>query len=353
MDGIIEVGLIGYGLAGQVFHAPIIDSTKGLHLKTVVERHDQIAQKRYPWIHSVKSVEEVFIDPDLDLVVIAAPNETHYTYARQALEAGKHVVVDKPFTVTSKEAQELIELAQERNLLISTFQNRRWDGDFQTVRKVIQQGLLGQLVECEIHYDRFINYLRPNTWKEDNYPGSGILYDLGSHLIDQAQTLFGLPKSVRADIRRQREASQIDDNFEVILNYESGVKVTLKASMFVREKGPHFVVHGTKGSFVKYGLDPQEEALKQGIMPNDHSFWGQEPKENWGILNTELDGIHLEGKVETIRGDYRAYYENIYLVMSQGLELAVKPEEARNTIRIIEFAIASHKQQCTLAYTKE
>ncbi|WP_427846736.1 oxidoreductase [Desulfosporosinus acidiphilus] len=351
LSKLIEVGLVGYGMAGQAFHAPIISSVNGLNLKTVVERHEQKAKDRYPWISSVKSVEELLADPELELVVIATPNATHFDYARLALEAGKHVVVDKPFTATSAEAKALIKLAQEKNCLLSVFQNRRWDGDFQTVRQLIEQGLLGRIVEVEVHYDRYINYLRPNTWKEEENPAAGIVFDLGSHLIDQAQVLFGLPKSVTADIRRQREESQIDDAFELILNYEKGIKVTLKAGMIVREKGPHFIVHGTNGSFVKYGLDPQEAALKLGLMPNDDPLWGQEPTEDWGELNTEANGLHFIGKVETIRGDYRAYYENIAAVLSQGNKLAVKPEEALNTIRIIELALDSQRQQRTLTYS--
>jgi len=353
LSKIIEVGLVGYGMAGQVFHAPIISSVSGLHLKTVVERREQKAKMRYPWVSSVKDIEKVLADPNIELVVIATPNATHFDYVRLALEAGKHVVVDKPFTTTSTEAKALIKLAKENNRLLSVFQNRRWDGDFQTVRQVIDRGLLGRIVDVEIHYDRYIDYLRPNTWKEEDNPGAGIVYDLGSHLIDQAQVLFGVPKSVAADIRRQREASQIDDAFELILNYDKGIKVTLKAGMLVREKGPHFIVHGTRGSFIKYGLDPQEAALKLGLMPNEDPLWGQELTEDWGKLNTEVNSLHFVGKVETIRGDYRSYYENISAALIKGIELAVKPDEALNTIRIIELAFASQKQQRTIEYCSE
>ncbi|HEY9661868.1 MAG TPA: oxidoreductase [Allocoleopsis sp.] len=342
----VQVGLIGYGSAGQVFHAPVIHAIPQLCLTKVMQRHSETARQRYPHIEVVPTPAAMFADPTLDLVVIATPNSSHFELAQQALLAGKHVVVDKPFTLTSAQAQQLINLAQQQNRILSVHHNRRWDGDFQTVKLLLEAGYLGRLVEYEAHYDRFRPLLKPGAWRETNAEGSGLLFDLGSHLIDQAQVLFGLPNAITADIRTQRSGSQADDYFEVVLDYEA-VKVILKGGMLVREQGPHFILHGTNGSFMKYGMDVQEEALRQGRSPSEPD-WGVEPPEQWGTLNTQLGNLHFQGKLETVKGCYQAFYENIYQAITAGAELAVKPETARDTIRLIELAQQSHQQRCTI-----
>ena len=276
-------------------------------------------------------------------------NISHFDLARQSLKANKHVVVEKPFTTTSGQAQELIDLARRQNKVISVNHNRRWDGDFQTVKKLLEGRLLGRLVEYESHYNRFRNYPRPNAWREGEEAGGGILFDLGSHLIDQAQVLFGVPQMITSDIRAQRDFAKTDDSFELILHYDD-LKVTLKAGMLVREQSPRFILHGTEGSFVKYGFDPQEEALKRGLTPSD-SNWGNEPREQWGALITQVGGLELEGQVKTMAGCYQAFYQNLLDVISGRAELAVKPEEARRTIRIIELAIESSEQKRTLHFS--
>jgi scyllo-inositol 2-dehydrogenase (NADP+) len=344
----IQVGIIGYGMASRVFHAPVIESVPGLWLKKVVQRHGDESRKRYPWAEVVRDATDLFQDDEIGLVVIATPNNTHFDLAQQALLAGKHVVVDKPFTTTSTEAQELIDLSRKQNRLISVFQNRRWDGDFQTVQKLVDSNLLGRIVEYESHFDRFRNVPRVN-WREQEVAGSGILFDLGSHLIDQALVLFGLPGMVTADIRIQRDTARVADNFELILHYDA-LKVTLKSGVLVRELGPRFTLHGTEGSYVKYGLDPQEEALMRGLTPTEMN-WGQEPKERWGKLNTQIDGLHFEGSVETIAGSYQAYYQNIVDAINGRAKLAVKPEEAKNTIRIIELAQQSAEEKRTVPFS--
>jgi scyllo-inositol 2-dehydrogenase (NADP+) len=346
----MRVGLIGYGMAGQVFHAPVIAAVPGLRLAKVVERRGETSRQRYPWIEVVREAAALFEDEAIELIVVATPNASHYDLTRQALLAGKHVVVDKPFTLTSEQARQLIELARQQNRVLSVFQNRRWDGDFQTVRQIVRQGCLGRLVEYESHFDRFRNYFSPErAWREEGGPGSGVLFDLGSHLIDQAQVLFGLPQMLTADIRSQREAGKADDQFELILHYDQ-LKVTLKAGLLVREPGPRFALHGTEGSFVKYGVDPQEEALKRGLSPGEPD-WGLEPKEQWGTLNTQIGGLHFHGKVETARGCYQAYYENVHQAITGQAELIVKPEEARNTIRMIELALQSNAEKRTVAFS--
>ena len=209
--------------------------------------------------------------------------------------------------------------------------------------------MLGRLVEYESHFDRFRNALRPGSWREESGEGTGILFDLGSHLIDQAQVLFGLPRMITADIRIQRDNGKADDNFEVILDYNQ-LKVTLKAGVLVREPGPRFILHGTEGSFVKYGLDPQEEALKRGLTPLEPN-WGQEPKVLWGKLNTQLGDLHVDGQIETVAGCYQAFYQNMAGAIMGQQELAVKPEQALNTIRIIELAFQSNEQKRTLPFS--
>lgn len=346
----MKVGLIGYGMAGQVFHAPVIAAIPSLRLTKVVERRGQTSRERYPWVEVVREAATLFEDQAIELVVVATPNNSHFELARQALLAGKHVVVDKPFTLTSEQAQELIDLARQRNKVVSVFQNRRWDGDFQTVRQLVKQEYLGRLVEYESHFDRFRNTFSPErAWREEVGPGSGVLFDLGSHLIDQAQVLFGLPRMLTADIRSQREAGKADDQFELILHYDH-LKATLKAGLLVRQPGPRFALHGTEGSFVKYGVDPQEEALKRGRSPREPE-WGMEPEAQWGILNTQIGGLHFQGKIETSQGCYSAYYENVYQAIRGEAELMVKPEEARNTIRLIELAVQSNAEQRTVAFS--
>lgn len=347
----IKVGLIGYGMAGRVFHAPVIAAVPGLQLAKVVERRGETARERYPWIEIVKDAAAVCEDGEIDLMVIATPTASHFELAEQALLAGKHVVVDKPFTVSSGQARQLIDLARTQNRLLSVFQNRRWDGDFQTVVQIVRQGVLGRLVEYESHFDRFRNTFSPQrAWREQSGPGSGILFDLGSHLIDQAQVLFGLPQRLTADIRSQRQADKADDQFELVLHYDA-LKVTLKAALLAREPGPRFILHGTEGSFVKYGVDPQEDALKRGLSPGA-AEWGAEPETHWGILNTQIGGLHVRGKVETVAGDYRAYYANIQQAIAGQAALTVTPEQAQNTIRLIELARQSHAEQRTVAVSR-
>lgn len=348
----INVGLIGFGMAGRLFHGPTINSTKGLNLYKIRETkapNIEIISERYPEAIIVNDTNEILNDPKVDLVIVATPNVTHYDVATQALNADKHVVVDKPFTVTSAEASVLITLAKTKNKLLTVYQNRRWDSDFQTIKKVIVSGMLGNLVEYEAHYDRFRNTIRPDTWKEDGVLGTGLVYDLGSHLIDQALVLFGLPKTVTADLRTQRQNARIIDNFEIVLDY-GALKVTLKGGMLIKEALPHFILLGNNGSFIKYGMDVQEEALIAGNAPNKSLTWGEEPESLWGTMNTECNGIEFRGKVKSEKGNYTGYYENVYKAIIGEEELTVKPEQAKNTIRVIELAMQSNKEKRTLDF---
>src|SRR5690606_11210199 len=278
-------------------------------------------------------------------ILITTPNHLHHELAKKALKAGKHVVVEKPFTPSVEEADELIELASKKKLILSVNHNRRWDSDFLTVKKIIEGKKLGEIVDYEAHFDRFRNEV-PNGWKEDKEnAGSGILYDLGSHLIDQALTLFGPPSEIYADLRKQRKDAEVPDNFEVLLYYPN-MKATLKASALVKAKGPTYSVHGTKGSFVKYGIDSQEEMLKSGLKPNGNWGWGQESQEIWG----KLDVLEESSTVESETGDYRKFYENIYEAISNNAELEVKPQQARDVIKVIELSIKSSNEKRVVAF---
>lgn len=348
----INVGLIGFGMAGRLFHGPTITETNGLNLYKIRETKEpniSIIKARYPQAVIVNTTDDILNDTSVDLVVVATPNTTHHNVAMQVLQAGKHVVVDKPFTVTSEEATNLIDLAASQNKLITVYQNRRWDSDFLTVKRVIDSNLLGNLVEYEAHYDRFRNTIRPDTWKEDGALGTGLLYDLGSHLIDQALVLFGLPNSVFADLRTQRQNATIIDNFEMILDYGK-LKVTLKGGMLIKEGLPHFTLLGNNGAYIKYGMDVQEEALLAGLTPSNTGSWGEEPENLWGTINTEFNGIEFRGKVKSERGNYVAFYENVYKALNGEEELAVKAGQARNTIKVIELAMQSNKEKRTIIF---
>lgn len=349
----VNIGLIGFGMAGRIFHAPFIEAVEGLNLKAVQtssETNIEFARREFPNVEIVGETDRILADEEIDLIFVGTPTHTHFELAKQVLEAGKHAVVEKPFTVSSAEAFELARLAESKNLILSVHQNRRWDSDFLTVRKIVEKQMLGRLVEAEFHYDRYRPGFRGNTWKEENLPGTGVLYDLGSHLIDQAQTLFGLPEAVFADVRTQRTGGEIPDNFEAILHY-SDLKVTLKSGMLVRESLPHYILLGEKGSFIKYGMDVQEEDLNAGKTPLNTKDWGVEPENLWGKLNTEFDGVHIIGNVESETGDYRKFFENIRDAVLKNESLIVTAEQGANTIKIIETAIKSNREKRTIEFS--
>jgi predicted dehydrogenase len=345
----INVALIGYGLAGSAFHAPMINSMEEFDLKTIYttkKENESSIRERYPKTAVTAELAEIFKDKTIDLVVVATPNEFHYPLAAEAIAANKNVVVDKPFTITSQDADRLIEAAQQKDVLLTVYQNRRWDSDFLTVKKVVESGFLGNLVEFESRIDRFRNSTNEN-WREEDAPGGGMLYDLGPNLIDQAVNLFGLPEAVTADLRRQRESTKIVDNFELILHY-SLLKVTLKSGMLVKIPSPRFVLLGDRGSFVKYGIDVQEEDLVNGLTPLNKKNWGQEPEAQYGSYSVEFGGMNLHGVIESERGDYREYYRNVYHSLIGKEKPAVTPQQARNTIKIIEQALVSNETKGTI-----
>jgi scyllo-inositol 2-dehydrogenase (NADP+) len=338
----INVGLIGFGLAGRVFHAPLIHANPNLRLTHILERTGDEAQKKYPQAKIVRDLNSLLRDSSVELIVVATPNTSHLEITAQSLQAGKHVVVDKPFTITSADADQLIALSKKAGRLLSVFQNRRWDGDFLTVRKILAQKLLGRVAEFNSRFDRFRPGVRPEAWREQAGPGSGVLFDLGSHLIDQVVVLFGQPSGIYADLRMQRDGAVAVDNFEVQMQYPN-LKVTLHAGSLVCEPSPRFLLYGTGGTYQKYGLDPQEEALKQGAIPGGPG-WGEEPESTWGNI-THCDGEITRQKYRTLAGNYPGYYTNVYRAITGQEELAVKAEQSRNIIRLIELADQSAREK--------
>jgi scyllo-inositol 2-dehydrogenase (NADP+) len=339
----INTALLSFGMSGEVFHGPLLRAHGGFAVTQIFERTHQKSAKQFPSATIVRSAEEIFENKAIELIIVNTPNASHFAYAKAALESGKHVVVEKPFTVTVSEADELIALAKRKGKMLTVFQNRRWDGDFLTVKKVIEGNLLGKIVEVETHYDRYRNYVEEGSWKEQRQQGTGIIYNLGSHLLDQILVLFGMPVSIDARMGIQRPNGKVDDYYDIRMQYKD-FHAIIKSSYLVREQGPRYVLHGVEGSFVKYGIDPQEQALKDGGVPGA-AGWGQEPVQDWGTINTTLKELHLQGKIETVPGDYPAFYKNVYDVIRNNAALAVNPEQSRDGIRLIEACFESNATQ--------
>ena len=337
----INTALCSFGMSGWVFHAPFLKINPGFNLYGVWERSKNLAEEQYPGIKTFRSLEALLADDAVELVVVNTPNYTHYDYAKKALEAGKHVIVEKPFTVTVIEGEELIALAQKQNKKLSVYQNRRYDSDYKTIKKVLSQNLLGDLIEVEMHFDRFKEELSPKLHKEIPGPGSGSLYDLGSHLIDQALQLFGMPQMIFADIKAMRSISKVDDYFEILFYYET-MRVRVKSSYVVREALPGYVFHGLKGSFIKPKTDVQEEMLQANNVPAG-ADWGTEPESQRGLLHTEKDGKIIKEYISSERGNYNDYYDGIYGAIRENKPLPVTAEEALNVIKIIEAAYESNE----------
>lgn len=340
---IINTALCSFGMSGHLFHSPFIDVHPKFNLYGVLERSKNLAQEKYPNIKTFRSLDALLQDETIDLVIVNTPNITHYNYTKKIIEAGKHVVVEKPFTVTSNEAQELIDLAEKHKVKISVYHNRRWDSDFKTVQKIIKQGVLGDIVEAEFHYDRFDPQLSYKTHKETLTQGVGSLYDLGSHLIDQALQLFGMPNSLFACLNTFRKDSKVNDYFDVKMYYKSHY-VTLKSSYFVREPLPAYSIHGKNGSFLKSKADIQEAELQKEIKPNTKN-WGIEPESEKGILHTLKNDQFYKEFVNSKPGNYMEYYNGISEAILNNKPLPVTAIEAMQVIQIIEAAVQSNQEK--------
>jgi scyllo-inositol 2-dehydrogenase (NADP+) len=337
---IINTALCSFGMSGWVFHAPFIDVHHGFNLYAVYERSKNLAQEKYPGIQTYRSLEEMLADESIQLVIVNTPNATHFEFAKKALEAGKHVVIEKPFTIEIPEAEALIELAKKQNRVLSVYHNRRWDSDFLTVKKVIGQQLLGDVVEAEIHFDRYKMELSPKLHKETPGPGTGAFYDLGSHLVDQAIQLFGMPLSVFGDIAIMRSVSQVDDYFEVILYYPAK-RVRLKGTYVAREPVPSYIIHGTRGSFLKSRADIQESALQSLQTPGSNN-WGEEPVSEQGLVHSEQNGKIVRERVATEQGNYMHFYDQLHAAITLGQQPPVSGEDGLKVIKVIKAAIKSN-----------
>jgi scyllo-inositol 2-dehydrogenase (NADP+) len=346
MNRRICVGLASFGMSGKVFHGPLLHHHANFTIKRIVERSRDEAPTLYPDSIVSRSFDDLLGDDDIELLIVNTPDQTHCELVKKALQAGKHVVVEKPFTQTVAQGEELVALAREKRLMLTVFQNRRWDADFLTVQEVVKKKMLGRLVDFESHFDRYRYAIQPDTWKEQAEAGAGLLYNLGSHMIDQALVLFGMPEAVTALTRIVRNRGEVDDWYDIKLHYRDLI-VSTKSSYLVRELGPRYILHGTLGSFIKHGLDPQEEALKQGKVPGGPD-WGKESQEWWGLLNAEVNGIERKVIVETKPGNYSAFYTDVYDCIVHHTKPPVDPEDALNVIRIIEAAKRSDKEHRTV-----
>jgi predicted dehydrogenase len=330
----VRVALVGYGFVGKTFHAPLIRSVPDLEIAIVSSRHSEKVRQDLPAAQVVPDPEKAVSHADVDLVVIASPNETHVPLATTALNAGKHVVVDKPFTVTLAEARALADLSRKNERLLSVFQNRRWDSEFLGARAIIEGGRLGEVLHFESHIDRFRPEVRPR-WREIAGPGAGLWYDLGPHLVDQALQLFGLPENLSASLVRQRPQAQTDDWFHVLLDYKR-LRVILHGSLLVAGGTPRMALHGTRGSWLKFGMDVQEEQLVRGVIPGQAS-WGEDPRP--ALFYNGLDSEPVE--LPQPKGDQRQYYFGIRNAILNKAPNPVTPAQAVAVMAILETAIQS------------
>ena len=343
----IKTGIASFGMSGQVFHAPFISTHPQFELTAITERSKNLSKERYPDAHIVRSLDELLAISEIELVIINTPDATHYEYTKKALEAGKNVIVEKPFVKTTEEGKVLIALAKEKGLMLGVYQNRRWDADFLTVKEIIDSNKIGRVVEFESTFARYRNYIQAGNWKEQD---GGMAYNLGSHLIDQCVCLFGIPEAVFADIAILRDGGIVDDYFKICLlrcAKAPEVRITLKASYLMREPEPRFVVHGTEGSYVKYGVDKQEELLKSGAIPVSPG-WGVETEDEWGILNTETDGRTFYGKYPSQRGNYADFYESVYQHLRNRVPLPTDAAGVLPVIKLIEAAGESSRNKSVM-----
>ncbi|HET9804692.1 MAG TPA: Gfo/Idh/MocA family oxidoreductase [Candidatus Acidoferrum sp.] len=344
----IECGLIGFGLGGRAFHAPFLASVPGLRLAAVLQRTGDDAAKIYPGTKIVRTLDELLGMENIRLIAISTPNTTHAPLAKACLEAGKDVVVDKPFATTVAEARELIAVAKKTGRFLSVYQNRRLDGDFLTAKQLADTGALGRVLKFEETFDRCRPAIR-ESWKERTGPGTGVFFDLGPHLVDHALTFLGVPEAIHADIRAERDGAPNDDAFDVTFFYANGARAYLSSATLAPVARPHLRVLGTKGMYTHQNLDPQE-ALLRADKPVGGENWGLEPEEEWGTL-AEFDAKNVtKRKVETLRGDYRNYYANVRDVLLGKAQPTVTLEQALNVMYALELSVESSAKRQVLPW---
>lgn len=346
----LRVAVIGYGLAGAVFHAPLIETTPGMRVVAIVTGNPQRqadARRAHPEARILPSPDEIWSAAgDFDLVVVASPNRSHVPLALASIAAGVPVVVDKPLAPSVDGARSVIERSERSGVALTVFQNRRWDGDFLTLRSILEGGELGRPIRFESRFERYRPSPRAGAWRERPNPeeAGGLLFDLGSHLIDQALVLFGEPTDVYAETDVRRPGAEVDDDTFVALHFESGVRAHLWMNVTRRILGPRFHLSGLRGSYEKYGLDPQEAALREGGRPGEPG-WGSEPEEMWGRISTELGDLHVDGTIETLPGRYDLFYALVAGALRGENDWPVAPRDALRALEVIEAARTSASEQ--------
>jgi scyllo-inositol 2-dehydrogenase (NADP+) len=345
----INVGLIGFGLSGRSFHAPVISAVPGMCLAAILQRHGDEASVAYPQAKIVRSLDELLAIPDLQLIVIATPNETHASFARAALSSGRSVVVDKPFTTSYEEAADLVKFAEKSGKLLTVYQNRRYDGDFQAIRQLVAENALGRIVRFETNYDRFRPNFKPKAWREKNAPGAGILFDIGPHLIDHAMILFGKPEAITADVRIERLGGAADDAFDILFHYPNSMRAVLSSNILAAVSRDRFLLFGTKGAFVKHSFDPQENNLRFGKIPKEGP-WGAEPEENWGVLTLSDGTTTTHRRIPSGTADYRDYYANIRDTVEGKAHPFVPLPYALDVMRALDLARESSTTRRTILW---
>ncbi|KVT76467.1 oxidoreductase [Burkholderia ubonensis] len=348
MSSLLRIGLMGFGFAGATFHAPVIAASGRTQVAAIATGQPDRARAAYPDARIVADLDALLALDDIECVVIATPNDTHFPLARQVLDAGRHVVVDKPVTLTSDEALALARLANARSRVFAPFHNRRWDGDFLTVRRIVESGELGRITSVTSHFDRFRPQVRVR-WREEAARGGGLLLDLGPHLIDQALALFGLPDTVSATVKTRRDDGSAPDFVHVQLGYPDK-DVALHASALSAIEPARFTLHGTRGSYQKFGLDTQEDQLKAGLTPDDVEFGGGNPP---GVLRV-LDGdVETERPVPTLDGQYAEFYRALAASIREGAPFPVTPQDAVDVMTIIELAAQSEHEGRRLPFVRK
>lgn len=332
MQSVISVGIAGFGMSAKTFHCPFLHLDPRFQIKKVFERQTTNALHDYPYVEVVHQFAQL-LTQEIDLVIITTPNQTHYALAKQAILAGKHVIVEKPLTIYPEHALELAQLAEQQQVILSVYQNRRWDNGALTVKKLVDTALLGDIVTYEIRFDRFSPHKNPKAWKETGEIGTGLVYDLGVHLIDHVVDLFGLPQALYADVLKQNPQSGSDDAFRITFYYENKT-VIMSATKFAREPAPHLILQGKKGTYLQSHIDNQEALLLQGVQPQGD--WNRLPETHWGILHTERQGEVIRQAYEPERGNYQTYYDKLYQALQHQTPLPVTAQQAYQVLTLIE-----------------
>src|SRR5258708_19023334 len=345
----IDAAVVGFGLGGRAFHAPVIHAVPGLRLAAIVQRYGDDAQKIYPDAKIVRDLDELLAMKSISLIAIAKPNETHFPFAKKCLDAGRHIVVDKPFTTTLAEARALVEIARRSDRVLTVYQERRCDGDFRTIQELLAHGTLGKIVRFESAFDRCRPQVRTDSWKEEPKPGSGVFFDLAPHLIDQTLQLFGPPESILADIRIEREHSRTADAFDLTFYYPEGLRAILAQSMLAPDPRPHYRVQAPRAVYVKNPLHPQQTLLRAG-HPVGGNDWGVEPEKDWGTMTLWNSGELMQQKIPTLRGDYRDFYVQVRDAILGNVKPPVTTDQALQLLNALELCEESGRTRMPLPW---